>query len=59
MEIRENELYAGGELAEYFKVSPKTIYNWRRLGKLVPSKKVGSEFRYTKEDIDKFVRGES
>lgn len=39
------------EVAEVLNISPKTVYEWAKLGKL-PSTKLFSEIRFKKEVID-------
>jgi len=42
------------ETAEYLRVSPQTLYNWKALGKLIPAKFGG--LKYVKEELDELVR---
>ena len=42
------------ETAEYLRISPQTLYNWKALGKLMPVKLGG--LKYVKEELDELVR---
>jgi len=42
------------ETAEYLRVSPQTLYNWKVIGKLVPAKFGG--LKYVKEELDDIVK---
>lgn len=46
------------ELAEFLKVSTQTIYNMLREGRLA-ARKVGREWRFHREDIERLLRVES
>jgi len=41
-------------MIRYFKVSERTLANWRLMG-LISYSKIGSKIYYTKEDRDKFL----
>ena len=43
------ELMTSQEVADYFKVTTQTIYNWRKEG--VPSIRIGHEYRYNIEKV--------
>jgi excisionase family DNA binding protein len=45
------------ELADYLSVHPTTIYRQLRLGQL-PAFKVGSDWRFNVEAIDRWCRGQ-
>jgi len=42
------------ETAEYLRISPQTLYNWKAIGKLVPVKFGG--LKYVKEELDDIVK---
>jgi excisionase family DNA binding protein len=43
------------EVAEILKVSPSTVYEWRRTGQL-PGVQMGTSVRFTRADVEAFVR---
>ena len=43
------ELMTSQEIADHFKVTMQTVYNWRKEG--VPSFKIGREYRYELEKV--------
>lgn len=45
------------EAMSYLKVSRKTLLKLVHLGK-IPARKVGKDYRYLKEEIDNYLRGE-
>lgn len=49
------ELIGVKELAQYLKVNPQTIYNWVADNK-IPYTKVGDLLRFSKLDIDEWVK---
>jgi len=48
-----NEIMDVSEVAEYLRTTPKTIYNWAKLG-ILPAIKLGREWRFKKSVIDKW-----
>ena len=48
------ELMTSQELADYFKVTMQTIYNWRKEG--VPSIKIGREYRYELDKVMEWLK---
>ena len=42
------------EVADYLRVSERTIYEWAKKGKL-PAGKIGNSWRFKREDIEKWV----
>lgn len=44
------------ELADYLKVEPKTLTNWRYLGRGPAYVKHGGMVRYRREDVDAWIR---
>ena len=56
--IMTDEILTIKELSAYLKTSEKTIY--RMLSKSeIPAFKVGTVWRFKKEDIDKWIKGNS
>lgn len=54
----ENAIMTIGEVADYLKVTERTIY--RLAGaKKIPSFKVGGSWRFSKADIDRWIREQS
>lgn len=45
------------EAVKYLKISRKTLLKLIQKGE-IPAKKVGKNYRYLREEIDKFLRGE-
>jgi excisionase family DNA binding protein len=43
------------EVAEYLRVTPSSIYEWAKAGKM-PAAKVGRLWRFHREEIDAWVR---
>lgn len=43
------------EVAEYLGVSPQSVYNWSKSGKLPAPIKIGRLARWRKSDIDNFI----
>ena len=44
------------QLAEWLKVRPKTIYNWRAAGTGPPAAKVGGKFlRFRRADVEEWL----
>ena len=48
------QLYTVEEVCNIFKISRKTLYNWKDRGILAPIK-IGKSIRYSKEDINKLI----
>ena len=54
----DNAIMTIGEVADYLKVTERTIY--RLAGaKKIPSSKVGASWRFSKADIDRWIREQS
>ncbi len=54
----ENAIMTIGEVADYLKVTERTIY--RLAGaKQIPAFKVGGSWRFSKADIDRWIREQS
>lgn len=45
-------------VAEYLRVSTRTLYNWRRAGTGPKFTKVGREYRYDWTDVEQYAKGE-
>lgn len=48
------KLMSLAEVAEYLNLKERTIYQWSQQGK-IPSFKLGTVWRYRKEDIDLWI----
>ena len=56
--ITNLKLYSLQELAKLLEVSERTIHNYVKAGK-IKGVKVGGKWKFTEENIRKFVNGES
>lgn len=45
------------ELARYLKLSKDLLYKWAQTGK-IPVSKVGNQWRFDREEIDKWVKSQ-
>jgi len=54
---RESRLFLPSEVAELFRVSPKTVTRWARHGKLPYIQTLGGHRRFRREDIARALRG--
>lgn len=52
--MERREIYTTEEVAEYLRVSPKTVYRLIDSGRL-PASKVGRQYRVSQSDIDVFL----
>jgi len=50
-----NELLTVEEVADFLRVKPSTVYEWAKQGK-IPASKVGRLWRFSKQDIEAWVR---
>lgn len=50
----ENDILTLDEVAEYLRVSERTVYNWAQKG-MVPAAKIGTSWRFRKSDIDQWL----
>ena len=50
-----NELMTLDELAQYLRLSKITLYKMSKKGR-IPANKVGRQWRYRKEEIDKWMK---
>jgi excisionase family DNA binding protein len=48
-------LYDTEEAAEFLKVTPVTVRKWAHQG-LLPARRAGSKIRFTKEDLESFLK---
>ena len=56
--VADNAIMTIGEVADYLKVTERTIY--RLAGaKQIPAFKVGGSWRFSKADIDRWIREQS
>ena len=51
---KDNKIYGVGDLANFFRVSKKTIWEWCKKGKL-PAFKIGKEWRVRVGDLHKVI----
>lgn len=54
----DNEIMTIGEVADYLKVTERTIYRLAGIKK-IPSFKVGGGWRFSRHDIDKWISEQS
>lgn len=47
----DEKLYTMQELAEHFKVTPRTIFNWRKAGKIKGTRIGGRYWRFTESAV--------
>lgn len=52
----DTKLYSLADVAEHFKVHPKTVQTWIRQGKLKGSK-VGRRWYFTSEQVEAVLKG--
>jgi excisionase family DNA binding protein len=52
------KLLTPGEVAELFKVNPKTVTRWARAGKLTAIRTLGGHRRFRAEEIRSLFEGE-
>lgn len=50
-------VYTTNQAADYLKLSPKTLVNWRGEGKGPRFVRLGRAVRYRKSDLDAYVAG--
>jgi len=48
------ELMTVEEVAEYLRVSPKTVYDWAQKGR-IPAGKIGNTWRFRRKDVEEWV----
>ena len=53
-----NQLLKVGDIARYLQVRRPTVYQWIRDGR-IPALRVGTRWRFRKEDIDKWMEMET
>jgi excisionase family DNA binding protein len=58
MALRGMAVLTVGDLSEYFRVHPSTVYRLLRRGKL-PAFKVGNDWRFSKEAIERWQQQQS
>jgi hypothetical protein len=57
----DNKYYNSQEAADYLRIKKKSLYNLKCMGRLVGHNaggRKGGKLLFTKEELDKFVRGE-
>jgi excisionase family DNA binding protein len=53
------ELLTPAEVAQMFRVDPKTVTRWEKLGKLQSLRTPGGTRRYFRAEVEALLRGES
>ena len=51
------DLYSVKEVAQILEVTPRTVQNYIALGR-IRGQKIGGKWRFTREAIEAFIRGE-
>ena len=54
----EHDLLTPSEVAEAFRVDPKTVARWAQAGKLASVRTIGGHRRYRRADVEALLRGE-
>ena len=57
MGITETRLLTVDEVAKLFRVTPQTLWHWRRAGIGPRWARVGARIRYRQDDIEDYVAG--
>jgi excisionase family DNA binding protein len=55
---QEDRLLKPGEVAQIFRVDPKTVSRWAKSGKIIGIKTFGGHHRFWESDIRKHLEGE-
>ncbi len=58
MALRGAAVLTVGDLSEYFRVHPSTVYRLLRRGK-IPAFKVGNDWRFSREEIERWQEQQS
>ena len=53
--MTENELLTPGEVAELFRVNPKTVTRWARSGKISAVRTLGGHRRFRASEVREFL----
>ena len=53
--MTDNELLTPSEVAEMFRVNPKTVTRWARAGKVSAVRTLGGHRRFRAEEIRRFL----
>ena len=56
--MRNEKLLTPGEVAEIFRVDPKTVTRWERAGKLQSIRTLGGHRRYFAAEIQRILGGQ-
>lgn len=51
------EVLDSQEVAQFLKLAPKTVREYAKK-KIIPARKIGSQWRFSKREIEKWLRGE-
>ena len=57
MKLKQNEVLTLKECSQYLKIAESTIYQLARKGE-IPCQKVGRNWRFSKNALDKWLAGE-
>jgi len=55
VEQRRDELLTPGEVADMFRVNPKTVTRWANAGKLSPVRTLGGHRRYRRSEVERLL----
>lgn len=53
--MKNKEIMTSKEVAEYLSLHPLTVHKYARKG-VLPSFKIGTDWRFQKKDIDKWIK---
>ncbi|HLS48407.1 MAG TPA: BldC family transcriptional regulator [Actinomycetaceae bacterium] len=55
MEGKREDLLTPGEVADLFRVNPKTVTRWANAGKLTPVRTLGGHRRYRRSEVERLL----
>lgn len=55
MEGKRKDLLTPGEVADLFRVNPKTVTRWANAGKLTPVRTLGGHRRYRRSEVERLL----
>jgi len=58
MAAENNDLFTPAEVAEMFRVNPKTVARWARAGKISAIRTLGAHRRFHRAEIEAVLRAE-
>ena len=56
--LKEKEIMTSKEVAEYLNIHPLTVHKYAREGK-IPAFKIGTDWRFHKKHIERWIREKS